>query len=199
MGGKKTEPLIVSAVIGAATEGKTTSEIMELTGLTEKKIQQIARGAGLKIRRSTSRIPDDVRAKIAEMHAEGHTRREIAAAFGISTRSVSTYIPKMTDEAEADTGDDGAGELQKPSTNGPTDDQGAQLATAIRMHAEAITKLAEAIALAATAGKETVIKLKTDKGVTLASDTGLTLYKVERRCPDWEHKTEKQESKEETK
>ena len=186
MSRKKVDPLTANAVIGAAVEGKTTSEIMELTGLTEKRIQQIARGAGLKIRRSTSRIPDEVRAKIAEMHAAGRTHREIAMALGISTRSVSTYIPKAGEELDA-----GGGESEPPktpnlSTDIPADDQSTQLARAIQMHAEAITKLAEAIELNASAGKEAVIKVKVDGGeLTIPQDASLIVTKVERARTDW--------------
>lgn len=187
MSRKKVDSLIANAVIGAAVEGKTTSEIMGLTGLTEKKIQQIARGAGLKIRRSTSRIPDETRAKIAEMYKEGHTRREIATALGISTRSVSTYIPKDKPEPEATVGNGGHSE---PSVtldrSSPLDEGAPTLAEAIRMHAEAITKLAEAIELNASSGKEAVIKVKVDGGeLTLPQDASLIVTKVERARSDW--------------
>ena len=174
MSRKKVEPLIASAVIGAAAEGQTTAQIMELTGLTEKKIQQIARGAGVKIRRSTSHIPDDVKAKIAKMYENGYTLREIAMAFGISTRSVSTYIPKDKPEPEATAGNGGADEPPTPDTSSPLDESAPNLA-------EAIIKLAEAINTLAKAGKEAVVKVRVNAGdFEVPEGAELTLTKVER-------------------
>lgn len=186
MSRKKVEPLIASAVIGAAAEGQTTAQIMELTGLTEKKIQQIAKGAGIKIKRSTSHIPDDVKAKIAEMHKNGYTRREIAMAFGISTRSVSTYIPKDKPEPKAAAENGGADEPPvTPDTSGQLDEGAPTLA-------EAINRLAEAIDTLARAGKEAVIKVRVNAGdFEIPAGSELTLTKVERT------RIEKQGSKEE--
>ena len=68
----------------------------------------------------------------------------------------------------------------------PADEQSAQLARAIQMHAEAITKLAEAIELNASAGKEAVIKVKVDGGeLTIPQDASLIVTKVERARTDW--------------
>ena len=104
MSKKNVDPLVINAVIGAATKGQTTAQIMQLTGLTEKKIHQIARDANVRLRPSAKRIPDDVKAKIPDMFENGSTRREIAMAFGISTRSVSEYIRKEKSEPETTAG-----------------------------------------------------------------------------------------------
>lgn len=81
-----------------------------------------------------------------------------------------------------------AEQAQKESADreDPADDPGAYLAAAIMAHAEAITKLAEAIELNASAGKEAVIKVKVDGGeLTIPQDASLIVTKVERARTDW--------------
>lgn len=128
MSKKNVEPLVINAVIGAATKGQTTAQIMQLTGLTEKKIHQIARDANVRLKPSGKRIPDDVKAKISEMFENGSTRREIAMTFGISTRSVSSYIHKERNEPEIPAESGGPNEPPVPPQSNPTDDgrQGAE-------------------------------------------------------------------------
>ena len=187
----------------AAKGGKTLSGAAHIAGCSVLAAENYAREKDLSFaRNSKTPVSEEALLYAKKRREEGASWGDISQETGCARSTIRAGLARLlkVQEQSIKPEEITENELTEGANWGEFSTSGsAEIATAIRMHAEAITKLAEAIALAATAGKETVIKLKTDKGVTLASDTGLTLYKVERRCPDWEHKTEKQESKEETK
>lgn len=161
---------------GAAATGKTLAEAARLAECSVDTVARFAKSEGLKFARRRSRdLTEQEIEQIKRMDAEGATTGEITRELGVADSTVRKYI-KRESECKSE---------REPKAL--ADDPGAYLAAAIMAHAEAITKLAEAIELNASAGKEAVIKVKVDGGeLTLPQDASLIVTKVERARPDWQ-------------